>query len=132
MKINEKIRTLREMNNLTQEEMAGKLSMSTNGYANIERGDSKVHTEKLEKIAHVFGMQAVELMAFGEKNSVLCMVGENHSYSGVNVVIGTMDENSMVSEISKLQLTLTHKDEIINKLNEQVADLRALVAALKK
>lgn len=112
--------------------MAGKLSMSTNGYANIERGDSKVHTEKLEQIAHVFGMQAVELMAFGEKNSVLCMVGENHSYSGVNVVIGTMDENSMVSEISKLQMTLTHKDDIINKLNEQVADLRALVDALKK
>lgn len=37
-KVNETIRNLREKNNWSQEDMASKLSMSTNGYAKLERG----------------------------------------------------------------------------------------------
>ncbi|WP_231924856.1 MULTISPECIES: helix-turn-helix domain-containing protein [Gallibacterium] len=35
MKVNEKIRSLRESRNWSQEEMANKLGMSTNGYSKI-------------------------------------------------------------------------------------------------
>jgi len=38
MQINEKIKKVRELSRLTQEEMASRLNMSTNGYAKIEQG----------------------------------------------------------------------------------------------
>ena len=40
MKINEKIKLLREGKHWSQEEMAQKLNMSKNGYAKIERGET--------------------------------------------------------------------------------------------
>ena len=38
MKTYEKIRLMREMNQWSQEDVADKLNLSTNGYAKIERG----------------------------------------------------------------------------------------------
>lgn len=38
MKVNEKIRLMREMNYWTQEDMAEKMSMSLNSYSKLERG----------------------------------------------------------------------------------------------
>ena len=50
MKVNEKIRFLRENKNLTQDQMAERLGMSTNGYAKIERGETRLTIPKLEQI----------------------------------------------------------------------------------
>lgn len=53
MKINEKLRLLRENHRLSQEEMANKLSMSTKGYAKIERGETRSNLPKLEQISEI-------------------------------------------------------------------------------
>lgn len=37
MEVQDTIRTMRELNHLTQEEMAEKLNISVNGYSKIER-----------------------------------------------------------------------------------------------
>ena len=70
MKTNEKIRQLRESRQWTQEEMATKLSMSTNGYAKIERGDTRSNLDRLEQISEVFGIDIVELLAYGEDGKI--------------------------------------------------------------
>lgn len=49
MNVHEKIRKLRETKHWSQEEMAEKMSMSLNGYAKIERGETKLHLDKLEQ-----------------------------------------------------------------------------------
>ncbi len=54
MALHDNIRQLRELNNWSQEEMAEQINMSKNGYAKIERGESKANIEKLEQIANVF------------------------------------------------------------------------------
>ncbi len=56
MEIHDNIKNLREENHLTQEDMADKLHMSTSGYAKLERGETKLFHEKLEKIADIFGL----------------------------------------------------------------------------
>ena len=48
MNVNEKIRIMREVRNWTQEEMAEKLGMSHNGYAKIERGETKLYLENTQ------------------------------------------------------------------------------------
>lgn len=71
MKINEKIRLLREERHWSQEEMANKLQMSTNGYAKLERGESRLYIPKLEQIADVFDVDVLELMSVGERKCSL-------------------------------------------------------------
>ena len=62
MKIHDKLRMLREQNKLSQEEVAEQLSMSPSGYAKIERGETKLYLDKLEKIAHIFNIDVVDLI----------------------------------------------------------------------
>lgn len=66
MSVNEKIRAIREVNQWSQEEMANKMNMSTNGYAKIERGETKLSLHKLEQIANIFNIDVLELMNTGE------------------------------------------------------------------
>ena len=68
MNVNEKIRMLRELNHWSQEEMAERLGMSHNGYAKIERGETKLYLEKLNQIAQVFNIDLSELVANHEKS----------------------------------------------------------------
>ena len=63
MKINEKIKHLREGKHGLQEEMAQKLNMSKNGYAKIERGETSASLGRLEQVAAVLGIGLCELLA---------------------------------------------------------------------
>ena len=63
MEIHDKIRVMREINQWTQEDMAEKLSMSANGYANIERGKTAINLDKLKQIAEIFNIDVVELLS---------------------------------------------------------------------
>ena len=118
---------MREARNWSQEEMAAKLNMSTNGYAKIERGETKAYSPKLEQIAEIFAVDLMELLSFDEKQ-VVCVIGDN-SNNGFNIV-GSSKE--LAVEIEKLQFVITHKDEIIAHLRQEVADLREMNDLLRK
>ena len=60
MKINEKIKHLREGKHWSQEEMAQKLNMSKNGYAKIERGETSASLGRLEQVGG-FGHRFVRI-----------------------------------------------------------------------
>ena len=77
MKVNEKIRMMRELNDWTQEDMADKLHMSLNSYAKLERGESKIYLEKLEQVAEVFNIDLVDLLSLNKQNLVWLAVGDN-------------------------------------------------------
>jgi len=47
--------------NWSQEDMAEKLYMSVNGYANIEQGEIDIKLSRLQKIADVFQIDLLEL-----------------------------------------------------------------------
>lgn len=126
MKINEKIRIFREMNALTQEEMANQLQLSLNGYANIERGETKLSVERLEQIANIFGVDVTDLMAYGEHHTIL----NNHSTHNWNI-IGSASEALLETEIDKLRVTIDCKDEIIDHLKREIETLKLLIDTLR-
>ena len=80
MDTHQKIRKLREANNWSQEEMAGKLNLSRNNYANIENGQTKLFSEKLLEIADIFGVELHDLLN-PDMRSVTILVNENHAPS---------------------------------------------------
>ncbi|WP_258174042.1 helix-turn-helix domain-containing protein, partial [Haemophilus influenzae] len=103
----------------SQEQMAEKLNMSLNGYAKIERGETKLYLDKLEQIAQVFDIDVVELMQFDGKN--ICFQIE----SPLSSVYQGGGETQMLIEIERLKLELSHareKEGLLNKLLEQKDD----------
>lgn len=123
MKIQEKIRFMRESRHWSQEEMADKLGMSTNGYAKIERGETRAFIPKLEQIAEIFDVDLMELMSFGERQVVVMGDGNN----ALNVIGST----ELAFEIQKLQLVVNHKDELLAYQKQEITNLREMVALLK-
>lgn len=114
--VNEKIRKVRESKAWSQEQMAEKLNMSLNGYAKIERGETKLYLDKLEQIAQVFDIDVVELMQSDGKN--ICFQIE----SPLGSVYQGGGETQLLIEIERLKLELSHaaeKEVLLNKLLEQ-------------
>lgn len=132
MSVNEKIRKIREAKDWSQEQMAEKLNMSLNGYAKIERGESKIYLDKLEQIAQVFDIDVVELMQSDGKN--ICFQIE----SPLGSVYQGGGETQLLIEVERLKLALSHareKEELLNKLLKQKDDemksLKELVNFIK-
>lgn len=129
MKTHEKIRQLREARQWTQEEMATKLSMSTQGYAKIERGDTRSNLDRLEQISEVFGIDMVELLSFGEEGKISFNNSANNStFNNACFAITGGDLNL---EINRLQLIISHKDEIIENLKRENSLLQEINNFLK-
>ena len=115
MESSEKIKSMREMNQWTQEEVAEKLGMSTTGYAKIERGQTNVSVEKLKQIAQVFNLNVAQLLDDDER-FVMCSIGDNNS--NYNNYFGTNEKLSLEKE--KLKQLLSAKESEIEALKKVI------------
>ena len=77
MLINEKIRLLRQQKGLSQAKMARQLNISTNGYGNIERGQTNLSLTKLKQIAAILDENLMELVKGNDKNIINTMGNNN-------------------------------------------------------
>lgn len=127
MSVNEKIRSIREGNQWSQEEMANKMNMSTNGYAKIERGETKLSLHKLEQIANIFNIDVLELMNTGGKG-VFFLMNENGDHTSANYY---GDNEHLATEVEKLKIIVSHKDEIIQQKNDEIEALKEIISLLK-
>ncbi len=126
MKVHDKIRSLREAKNWSQEDMAAKLNMSINGYSKIERGETKAHIPKLEQIAEVFDMDLIELIPLDGKNVYL--FSSNNNGDGCHIF---NTETEVVFENEKLQLMLELKDKELAMKDREIGYLKELLAMCK-
>ncbi|WP_165090796.1 helix-turn-helix domain-containing protein [Neisseria yangbaofengii] len=127
MDIQDKIRNIRKLQQLTIEDMAEKLNMSASGYAKIERGETKLQFEKLEQIAQVFNMDITELLAVGDKSIVLLM-NENSDYSANYY----SSNEAVVTELEKMKLIVAHKDELLQQKENEISALKEIIGLLKQ
>lgn len=125
MNINDKIRLFREEHQLSQEEMASKLAMSTKGYAKIERGETRVNFERLEQILDVLNADIYELLSFGENNKIYISAGDNNTNTNSNIFLGNKD-------LENLNLMLSHKDEIIKFKDEIIQQKDDVIVSLNR
>jgi transcriptional regulator with XRE-family HTH domain len=123
MKVHEKIRFMRQSKNWSQEEMADKLGMSVNGYANIERGETDVSFSRLEQIAKVLEVELLELLNFGERNIFYLVNGDNPSQFN-HFENGQC--NHCVDEQPKLQRELEKMSVLLKQLANEIEYLKRL------
>lgn len=101
--IEEKIRNLRELKNLTQGYMAEQLGITQAGYSKIESGNTKLTYNKIEEISKVLGVQTEELLAFDSQkyfNSFNNVRGSNNGSVTIQVEDG--DIKSLYEDKIKL------------------------------
>jgi transcriptional regulator with XRE-family HTH domain len=132
MKINEKIKKLREDHQWTQEEMAQKLSMTTKGYAKIERGETISNLPRFEQVAEVFNMDICELLSYGEEGKIYINNTDNNlSNSFISLGNGNEDTDKLKLIISHKDELLAHKIEIIENQKRELELLREMLNTLK-
>lgn len=126
MELHNKIRAMREINQWSQEEMAEKLAMSTNGYAKIERGQTKLNLEKLEQIAQIFHIDVIELIAAKDKH-LICLINGNSNCSSNYY----RNVNALIAENEKLKLTIEHQKELVLQKDHEIQALKEIITLLR-
>lgn len=128
------IRELREQHEWTQEMMAEKLGISRNGYAKIERGESTPSLERLTEIANIFGVKLFELLKLDSTKVIYQNSynngGNNHNYYSHEKTASSIE--TLQNEIDKLNMVITHKDEIIAQKDEYINTLKQLLSLKNK
>jgi transcriptional regulator with XRE-family HTH domain len=117
MEIGEKVKKLRELKNFTQEYMASNLGITPSGYGKIERDESDVSYQKLEKIASVLGINVEDIVNFNEK--MVFNVMHNHTGNGYVVQNGISEKESKLYE------------QIIEQQKGEIFSLRAIIEKLQ-
>lgn len=114
--IGQKIRKVRESQDLSQEYVATQLGMSQSAYSRIESGETSIDFPRLEEIAKVLKARAVDIVTYGE-NQVFNVM---HNETGNGLVI----YHQIPDEMKKL-----YEDQIAT-LKAEVETLRGLVERL--
>lgn len=122
MKVQDKIRSIREIYQWTQEDMAEKMGIATSSYSKLERGESKLDFEKLKTIAQIFNISMEELIS---QQGMVFIVNANDNNGDHSANFYSSSE-SLVLENEKLKLELTHCKEMLLQKDKEIELLRRL------
>lgn len=133
MNIPDKMRSLREMHHLTQEEVAEKLNISHSTYAKLERGEQKIYIEKLQQIAQIFNMEVKDF--FTDTQKVVLLINENGDYSANYYA----SNEAIIAELDKAKTTIQFQEKLLENNKElllqkdnEINALKEIIALMKK
>ena len=120
--IGKNIRKHREFKGFSQEYMAQELGINQSSYAKIEKENTKLTVERLQRISEVLEVEISSLLNSSKQN-IFNQTNEKESNGNVYGYIENLHiENKEITE--KL---LHSKDELILKLQDQISFLQKLV-----
>ena len=126
--IHNKIKRLREQNELTQQDMADKLNMHLKTWQKIEHGITKLDIERLQQIAEILETSVEELINV-EDSVYINSIKDNDV--GFNNSAVTINHNS--EEEKKLyERLISEKDKIIFDKNNEIDSLKEDTKYLKE
>jgi transcriptional regulator with XRE-family HTH domain len=112
MQIGEKIRKIRELKGLKQENIATALGMSITAYGNLERGDTHLTYDKLEEIAKAMEVTVQDIINIPEQFNIQSItnsqVGQGYNHW----------------EIKQSEMALEGYKQTITELQSQVEYLK--------
>ena len=132
MEVNEKVKKMRQLNRLTQEQMAEKLHLTLNGYQKLESGKWQFDVTKLECCAAIFGITLSELLSVDENSSVYLVNSPSHAQNGSVLCISNRDKinntfygaEALAAENESLKNTIAHQEKEISLLRELLETLK--------
>jgi transcriptional regulator with XRE-family HTH domain len=117
MEIGTRIRKIREIKGLSQENVAAELDMSITGYGKIERNEVSVNIDKLSKIGKVLQLSIEDIIGFDEN------VAFNNFNSTIDKQIGRYLMPEEMKDLYEENIRLLK--EKITYLEEKIKDLES-------
>lgn len=116
----EKIRIIRELRNYSQEYVAEQLGIKQNSYSKIERNETKLTAEMLQKISTLFGVSPIDIIS--SQPAIVNFQpnqGTQQSFGYIETFVSTQKEiyDKMIAG----------KDAEISRLTKQVEELMKLI-----
>ncbi|MDP2100730.1 MAG: helix-turn-helix transcriptional regulator [Methylobacter sp.] len=116
MKVCEKIKHLRQAQDLSQEEVAEKLGMTANGYGGIERGEVDIKLSRLKQLSELFGVELIELLKSDEQNIFNFKDTSTQNYCNIGSKI--FEDVKLKCEVEKLQMEVAYLKETIELMKK--------------
>lgn len=117
-----KIKNIRELKNFTQEYMAEKLDISQAAYSKMEKGDTKISQDKLNKIAEILEVNPDDITDFDNKK----ILNSYNSIKGNNSNITYSHQDTLlIRQLYEDKIALLEK--LLQKSEEEVKHLKALL-----
>lgn len=110
--IGENIKKLRELKNITREQLASDLNMSLSNYSKIERSEIDLTISRLSEIANLLGVDVSQILNFD--TSQIFNIHNNNLVQGAGAKAEHMHFH-----------TDDYKDKYIKMLEEEVQRLKA-------
>ncbi|MCG7411085.1 helix-turn-helix domain-containing protein [Moraxella nonliquefaciens] len=136
MKTQDKIRAISTQQKISQEQMAERLDLTPQAYSKIESGKTKLSLDRIQQIAQILNIDVTELI-HNNDNGVFLLINENCTNENLNngaiIYHGnqqSINEQELKHDNEKMQLIITHKDEIIEQLKQENALLKQMLNLL--
>ncbi len=122
--IGSRVKNLREIQNFTQEYMAGILGMSASGYGKIERDETDIPFSRLEQIASILKINMKDIIDFDGMEYLVNNM-HNSTEKGNNAVIvfnnlSDSEKQTYLDQINTLKSEVEYLKSIIEFLKEQL------------
>lgn len=114
--IGNKIRSLRTLKELSQENVAEMLGISITAYSKIERGETDVQLSRLSQIAKAFEVSIEEILNFGDK---ITHSFNGHSIGNNNIISNS--EQTLLVELERLRTKTAGQDKEIEHLKKIIS-----------
>lgn len=105
--VEEKIRNIRELKNLTQEYMADKLGITQAGYSKLENGSTVLTYAKLTQIAKILEINIEDIIAF-DSQKYLSNINNSKMNSLLNATIGN-ESSDFIKNLYEDKIKLLQK-----------------------
>ena len=102
---------LREMNNYTQQYVAGELELSQNAYSLLEKGQTKLTLDRLDQIAAFYNISTVELLSERDASAPVPL-----AHSNMPPPISSMEKLLYERTIRHFESNITRLYSLIEKL----------------
>ncbi len=111
--IGERIRILRTIKSLSQENMANELDISVASYSNIERDVIDLTVSRLIKIAKILGVKPSEIIEMDKSNII--SESDSKSYKSKSAVEGDVEELKVQLQKLMKEVELLKSPKIVKK-----------------
>ncbi|MCK4492478.1 MAG: helix-turn-helix domain-containing protein [Methylococcales bacterium] len=133
MNIHEKISSARKNRHWSQKSMAAKLGMSINGYAKIERGETRIYNPNLKKIVDLLGLKMLEL--FTEEEVQIKIINDNKTGNSYETKQNKQNKQNALLDINlkleSLRLVTKLQQEALTHKELEISYLREVIELLK-
>ena len=120
--LSNKIKLLREVHNYTQEFVANELEISQKTYSQLEKGETKVTIDRIEKLAKLYKMDYLDLLKLNEQTFIQ-NITQSQGICSSKADIVTYNNPPSDEERKLYQATIQRLEQEIDRLHQLLDNL---------